>query len=90
MRYELSDHEWGVIKPMLPNKPRGVPRVDDRGHGLKHQKESPSRLPTSRPGTGADRSDRRAGAGCTNETGEPNRRPNVRFGPIVLQNSKVS
>ena len=30
MRYELSDYEWSVIKPMLPNKPRGVPRVDDR------------------------------------------------------------
>ena len=30
MRYELTDHEWDVIKPMLPNKPRGVPRVDDR------------------------------------------------------------
>lgn len=30
MRYELSDLEWGVIYPMLPNKPRGVPRVDDR------------------------------------------------------------
>ena len=30
MRYELSDDEWDVIKPMLPNKPRGVPRVDDR------------------------------------------------------------
>src|SRR5687767_6059929 len=30
MRYELSDHEWGVIRPMLPNKPRGIPRVDDR------------------------------------------------------------
>ena len=30
MRYELSDCEWGVIKPMLPNKPRGIPRVDDR------------------------------------------------------------
>ena len=23
-------HEWTVIKPMLPNKPRGVPRVNDR------------------------------------------------------------
>jgi hypothetical protein len=22
MRYELSDYEWTVIKPMLPNKPR--------------------------------------------------------------------
>ena len=25
MRYELADHEWTAIKPMLPNKPRGVP-----------------------------------------------------------------
>ena len=30
MRYELSDREWAAIKPMLPNKPRGVPRVNDR------------------------------------------------------------
>jgi len=30
MRYELSDCEWSVIKPMLPNKPRGIPLVDDR------------------------------------------------------------
>src|ERR1700730_4418826 len=30
MRYELTDHEWTAIRPMLPNKPRGVPRVDDR------------------------------------------------------------
>jgi len=30
MRYELTDYEWTSIKPMLPNKPRGVPRVDDR------------------------------------------------------------
>jgi transposase len=29
-RYELSDFEWGVIEPHLPNKVRGVPRVDDR------------------------------------------------------------
>ena len=29
-RYELSDFEWNVIAPILPNKPRGVPRVDDR------------------------------------------------------------
>src|SRR5437870_9914162 len=28
--YELTDVEWGVIAPLLPNKPRGVPRVDDR------------------------------------------------------------
>jgi len=30
MRYELSDYEWDVINPMPPNKPRGIPRVDDR------------------------------------------------------------
>jgi len=30
MRYELTDYEWAAIKPMLPNKPRGVPRVIDR------------------------------------------------------------
>src|SRR5262249_5018394 len=30
MRYELTDNEWSAIKPMLPNKPRGVPRVNDR------------------------------------------------------------
>jgi transposase len=30
MRYELSDCEWTAIKPMLPNKPRGIRRVNDR------------------------------------------------------------
>ena len=30
MRYELTDFEWAAIKPFLPNKPRGVPRVNDR------------------------------------------------------------
>jgi transposase len=30
MRYELTDCEWAAIKPLLPNKPRGVPRVNDR------------------------------------------------------------
>ncbi len=30
MRYELTDHEWTTIQPMLPNKPRGVARVNDR------------------------------------------------------------
>src|SRR5215203_2812149 len=30
MRYELTDPEWVAIKPMLPNKPCGVPRVNDR------------------------------------------------------------
>jgi len=30
MRHELTDYEWHTIKPFLPNKPRGVPRVNDR------------------------------------------------------------
>jgi len=30
MRYELTDYEWAAIKPFLPNKPRGVPRVPPR------------------------------------------------------------
>jgi transposase len=25
-RYDLTDFEWRVIAPLLPNKPRGVPR----------------------------------------------------------------
>ena len=29
-RYDLTDFERRVIAPLLPNKPRGVPRVDDR------------------------------------------------------------
>jgi hypothetical protein len=29
-RYELTDREWLIIESLLPNKPRGVPRVDDR------------------------------------------------------------
>ena len=29
-RFDLTDREWAVIAPLLPNKPRGVPRVDDR------------------------------------------------------------
>ena len=24
MRYELTDYEWAAIRPMLPNKARGV------------------------------------------------------------------
>lgn len=29
-RYGLSETEWRLIQPLLPNKPRGVARVDDR------------------------------------------------------------
>ena len=34
-RYDLTDFEWSIIQPLLPNKPRGVPRVDDRREGEK-------------------------------------------------------
>ncbi|MDB5406844.1 MAG: transposase [Rhodospirillales bacterium] len=30
MRYEFGDYEWRIIKPLLPNNPRGIPRVSDR------------------------------------------------------------
>ena len=30
MRYALTEREWQIIQPILPSKPRGVPRVDDR------------------------------------------------------------
>lgn len=29
-RYDLADFDWRVIDPLLPNRPRGVPRVNDR------------------------------------------------------------
>ena len=29
-RYDLTGFEWKTIQPLLPNRPRGVPRVDDR------------------------------------------------------------
>jgi transposase len=29
-RYELTDFEGSIIQPLLPNRPRGVPRADDR------------------------------------------------------------
>ena len=29
-RYEMSEFEWRVIEPLLPNKARCVARVDDR------------------------------------------------------------
>jgi transposase len=36
MRYELIDREWTAIKAMLPNKPRGVLRVDDPARSQWH------------------------------------------------------
>ena len=37
-RYDLTDFEWRVIEPLLPNKPRGVPRVDDRRVATRYDK----------------------------------------------------
>ena len=28
-RFDLTDLEWQLIQPLLPDKPRGVVRVDD-------------------------------------------------------------
>lgn len=28
--YELTKFEWKTIQPLLPNKPHGVPSVNDR------------------------------------------------------------
>lgn len=29
-RHELTDFEWKIIEPLLPKKPRGAARVNDR------------------------------------------------------------
>ncbi len=29
-RHDLTDAEWAIVSPLPPDKPRGVPRVDDR------------------------------------------------------------
>jgi hypothetical protein len=48
MRYELTDKEWTAIRPMLPNKARGVPRVNDRrvlnGKDLQDRRKPPIQL----------------------------------------------
>jgi len=53
-RYDLSEAEWRLIEPLLPNKPRGVARVDDRrvinGIFLRAQ----DRLAMARPVTAHD------------------------------------
>ena len=59
-RYELSDFEWSIIEPLLPNKPRGVPRADDRkvlnGIYWRLRTGSPwAEMPASRAPAGAER-----------------------------------
>jgi len=29
-RYDLTDFQWSRIEPLLPNKPRGVTRINER------------------------------------------------------------
>ena len=53
-RFDLTDFEWSVIQPLLPNKPRGVPRVDDRRvlNGIFWRLRTGRRGPTFRSATG--------------------------------------
>ena len=44
MRYELTHREWAAIKPMLPNKPRGVARVNDRRAACAYGRRGARRL----------------------------------------------
>ena len=47
MRYELTDDEWAAIKPTLPNKPRGAPRVKDLPFGQRFRSGRDRCLPDS-------------------------------------------
>jgi len=60
MRYALTDSEWNTIQPILPSKPRGIPRVDDRRviNGIlwvlrsgAPWRDLPDRMPPTRPAT---------------------------------------
>jgi hypothetical protein len=57
--YELTNHEWAAIKPMLPNKPRGVPRVNDR------PRATPARFSVPLPSRDNPRGDWRGGRART-------------------------
>lgn len=56
VRYDLSETEWRLIQPLLPNKPRGIARVDHRlvlsgivfviSNGLRWREEPTAYAPT--------------------------------------------
>ena len=47
-RYELTDFEWSIIEPLLPNKPRGVPRVERPQSAQRHLLAAQDRLALGR------------------------------------------
>src|SRR5215470_5529538 len=79
MQYEPTDFEWVAIGSFLPNKPRGIPRVDDRRVQRPSSRPAPGAAPSSRCGRGEavareDRRDRsrprRVGAGGPPQAGQ--------------------
>jgi hypothetical protein len=67
MRHELADYEWAAIKPMLPNKPRGVPRVSDR-----HAEGRMSQHPAKKQSQRSDPLQPLQGYGCALMSPRPN------------------
>jgi len=85
----LSDAQWMRLKPLLPNKPRGVPRVDGRRviSGIVHVLQSGAvggrmrRASTARPRrstTGAFAGQRRACGGMFSRRWRPQAAPRPR------------
>jgi len=68
MRYELTSHEWAATKRMLPNKPRGVPRVERAPCPEWHLLGLRSGAPPARIGHGADALIRRSLADLLNQS----------------------
>jgi transposase len=72
-RFDLSDGEWTIIAPLLPNKPRGVPRRDDRRvlnafstfyAPARRGATCRNAMALTRPATTALTAGRKAGCGC--------------------------
>ena len=64
-RYDLTDAEWNITEPLLPNKSRGVKRVDDRRvlNGIFWRMRGARRGTISRSATVLTRPDRIASCG---------------------------